>query len=252
MQLKSLKAGFTLIELLVVIAIIAILAAILFPVFAKAREKARTISCLSNTKQLGLAVAMYVQDHDEAFGGGSTHLGGDPSSCIGHRWWLDMIEPYVKNRQLKNCPSERVSVPFFDPILGDVKGTDCSNPGQYYSSYSWNVIICWIDGANGLGSFGCIPTLKYWGIRRGTALAAVSRPAEVIQIMDSADGWIETWADSMTDLARSRDGLPYRRHTDGFNAAYVDGHAKWSRMRATRLSNWVIQEVDPADEALLR
>ena len=243
------RNAFTLIELLVVIAIIAILAAILFPVFAQAREKARATSCLSNLKQLGLAAAMYVQDYDERFGGGSTHLGGDPGQCVGHRWWLDMIEPYVKNRQLKNCPSEKVRIAYWDYTLGDEPGTQCGE-GAYYSSYSWNVIICWFDGANGLNQlpgFTCIgdPNFRYWGIRRGTALAAVSRPAELIVMMDTRDGWIETWADVMTDLARSQDGVAYR-HNEGFNASFADGHAKYFRKRSSKLKNWVIQEL-PAE-----
>ncbi len=242
------RRGFTLIELLVVIAIIAILAAILFPVFAQAREKARSASCLSNLKQLGLAVAMYVQDYDERFAGGSTHLQGDPGNCIGHRWWIDMIEPYVKNRGLKNCPSERVRIPYFDPTIADVPGTQCGE-GIYYSSYSWNVIICWEDGANGINSipgFSCLgdPNFRYWGIRRGTSLAAVARPAEVIAIMDTRDGWIETWSDRMTDLYRNPNGpgVAYR-HNDGFNAVYVDGHARYHRKHSTKLRNWVIQEL---------
>src|SRR5579883_2154818 len=88
------KRGFTLIELLVVIAIIAILAAILFPVFARAREKARQISCLSNEKQLGLAYMMYVQDYDETF------VFGDPSGGKGAgSGWASSIYPYVKSTQ---------------------------------------------------------------------------------------------------------------------------------------------------------
>src|SRR5438128_5463059 len=85
--------GFTLIELLVVIAIIAILAAILFPVFAQAREKARAISCLSNAKQSGLAFAMYVQDYDEV----------TPCMGFGREWWTNLY-PYTKNLDLYYCP----------------------------------------------------------------------------------------------------------------------------------------------------
>ena len=89
------KRGFTLIELLVVIAIIAILAAILFPVFAKAREKARTASCQSNLKQIGLAFAMYKNDYDET-APGYNFSGG----------WVTVLQPYTKNSQIFVCPSK--------------------------------------------------------------------------------------------------------------------------------------------------
>jgi prepilin-type N-terminal cleavage/methylation domain-containing protein/prepilin-type processing-associated H-X9-DG protein len=94
------KRGFTLIELLVVIAIIAILAAILFPVFARAREKARQASCQSNLKQVTLGYLMYAQDYDEWFPGFLT------GSTTGTRYaWYDVIQPYIKNRQVYICPS---------------------------------------------------------------------------------------------------------------------------------------------------
>jgi len=96
------KAGFTLIELLVVIAIIAILAAILFPVFARAREKARQASCQSNEKQIGIALLMYVQDYDEIF----------PHHCRQSVCWAYKIEPYVKNAQLAVCPSWRATISY--------------------------------------------------------------------------------------------------------------------------------------------
>jgi len=93
--------GFTLIELLVVIAIIAILAAILFPVFAKAREKARQTSCLSNVKQLMLGVMQYAQDYDETLCIGARWMTND-----GWCWWTDALGPYVKNVQIFKCPSQ--------------------------------------------------------------------------------------------------------------------------------------------------
>jgi len=115
------RNAFTLIELLVVIAIIAILAAILFPVFARAREKARQISCISNTKQMGLASGMYVQDYDEQFyphrfncpvngcnplmavnGGPFNNISGAAQNKI---FWISLLQPYVKNYQVFVCPS---------------------------------------------------------------------------------------------------------------------------------------------------
>src|SRR4051812_7716570 len=100
------RNGFTLIELLVVIAIIPILAAILFPVFAQAREKARQTGCLSNLKQIGTGLMMYTQDYDEAY----------PCNWYGGLWptmpngrqykWMDALYPYVKNEQVFTCPSD--------------------------------------------------------------------------------------------------------------------------------------------------
>ena len=98
------KKGFTLIELLVVIAIIAILAAILFPVFAKAREKARQSSCLSNTKQIGLAVMQYAQDYDERLC--PTYSG---TSLADYMSWAMKIAPYAKNNQVFDCPSSTIA-----------------------------------------------------------------------------------------------------------------------------------------------
>ena len=110
---KPIRSGFTLIELLVVIAIIAILAAILFPVFAKAREKARQASCQSNEKQLGLAFLQYVQDNDEIFPGGNPNQCTPANvavSCFGYDGgWAGKIYPYVKSTGLYKCPDDSTS-----------------------------------------------------------------------------------------------------------------------------------------------
>ena len=94
------RKAFTLIELLVVIAIIAILAAILFPVFAKAREKARTITCTSNAKQLALAVSQYVQDYDETLPLGNMY-------AVDGEWWK-LVQPYCKSTQMLVCPTTKI------------------------------------------------------------------------------------------------------------------------------------------------
>jgi prepilin-type N-terminal cleavage/methylation domain-containing protein len=98
------RAAFTLIELLVVIAIIAILAAILFPVFAQAREKARQTACLSNMKQIGTGLLMYMQDYDEIY---PMHIDCDRnmSPACPNLAWMNMIDPYVKNKQIFSCSS---------------------------------------------------------------------------------------------------------------------------------------------------
>lgn len=113
---QSIKSGFTLIELLIVIAIIALLAAILFPVFARARENARRASCASNLKQIGLGIMQYAQDYDEVmvpsymdgtcancYTNGGYSYGTDPS--YGNYRWMDLIYPYVKSEAIFNCPS---------------------------------------------------------------------------------------------------------------------------------------------------
>src|SRR6201994_4278177 len=101
--------GFTLIELLVVIAIIAILAAILFPVFAKVREKARQTSCLSNEKQIGLAFTQYIQDNDETFPvqGGEDAGSIQPSLGMG---WAGQVYPYIKSTGVFKCPDDGTGV----------------------------------------------------------------------------------------------------------------------------------------------
>jgi len=121
--------GFTLIELLVVIAIIAILAAILFPVFAQAREKARQVSCLSNMKQLGTALLMYVQDYDEQFPSGSKlSFPNGPGTINPVNYgvgWAGQIYPYTKSAQIVKCPDDSTS------SVNAQNGTEALYPNSY-------------------------------------------------------------------------------------------------------------------------
>lgn len=135
---RTKKSGFTLIELLVVIAIIALLAAILFPVFARARERARQTSCASNMKQIGLGIIQYVQDFDEClpYADFNPVMGASspsPSNPVAGRYkWMDAIYPYVKSEQIFNCPSSPPRVQkytYYQNLSGD---------SQAYGSYAAN------------------------------------------------------------------------------------------------------------------
>ncbi len=134
------KAGFTLIELLVAIAIIAILAAILFPVFAKAREKARQTSCLSNRKQVALAAMQYAQDYDAVFPRPCTQF-LDWTAPVGKQcyslavYWFDVLQPYTKSTNLFYCPSHHGhSFVSYDDSYVSVSGVVINK-----LSYGWDV-----------------------------------------------------------------------------------------------------------------
>ena len=209
------KRGFTLIELLVVIAIIAILAAILFPVFAQAREKARQTSCLSNLKQAATATLMYVQDYDETFPIALyvSLNGATPCSFS----FYHAVAPYQKNADIMQCPSNR-------PALNGNIGVQqvglpplCpASPNATFLSYPFNFIVVEQGYPNPIfgGSAGD-------SRRTVRALAAIDFPAETALIFDgniTHQGGTANFGvfDSPVDP----------RHTSTLNANYTDGHAK--------------------------
>jgi prepilin-type N-terminal cleavage/methylation domain-containing protein/prepilin-type processing-associated H-X9-DG protein len=201
------KKGFTLIELLVVIAIIAILAAILFPVFAKAREKARQTSCLNNLKQIGTAFIQYAQDYDERFpvywrdqlqtdtsapgyyfltSNGAPGMGGKKTS------WMDFVYPYIKNTQVFVCPSA---------VLRE--------PGA--PSYGYNRKV-----SNSAG----VPC----------SLGDVTRPAEIILSLDYASQYGAYANVGEYNSFKTSTTTPPNcvcPHNDGTNVTFCDGHSKW-------------------------
>jgi prepilin-type N-terminal cleavage/methylation domain-containing protein len=219
MHLRRWKGqGFTLIELLVVIAIIAILAAILFPVFAQARDKARQSACLSNVKQIALGIAMYRQDWDGAnpFAGWPPGANGQfnvhsPGSHYEYEWQIT-VQPYLKNIGVLRCPSDKTS---YDE-------RPCSYIFNNYMAYNRQpfteaavdrpaeTVMLW-DGYGPTGS----ATMKTPPLVSGQAL-----PANLFREYSQWGGQAE-W------LADPKRGLP--RHNLGGHAIYQDLHVKWVR-----------------------
>jgi prepilin-type N-terminal cleavage/methylation domain-containing protein/prepilin-type processing-associated H-X9-DG protein len=200
------RKGFTLIELLVVIAIIAILAAILFPVFARARENARRASCMSNLKQIGLGMMMYVQDYDGKYflrtysSDGAGKITGTIYSYwypISGKQWV--LEPYIKSTQLFVCPSNSTA----------------------YQSYAYNSYPA---------------TIQY-------TESMIDEPSQMIAIVDdqfgggiayapNSPGWNSNFCKTPNTSASpgcTADEQFYGRHLDGVNMSFMDGHVKWLR-----------------------
>jgi prepilin-type N-terminal cleavage/methylation domain-containing protein/prepilin-type processing-associated H-X9-DG protein len=193
------RKGFTLIELLVVIAIIAILASILFPVFARARENARRSSCLSNMKQIGLGIKQYQQDYDEMFPP-RKNLGATlPVDQYGG--WPILIQPYVKSEQIFQCPSEP------NAPGGMTSGTAV----DYFYNYSL--------GSKDNGSGG--------EIQGGVSEASL--PFVTSTVMNG-DAHTKVSTNTSFDITYSPEDITAsKRHLEGANYAFADGHAKWLR-----------------------
>ncbi|MCC7493540.1 MAG: prepilin-type N-terminal cleavage/methylation domain-containing protein [Fimbriimonadaceae bacterium] len=208
------KRGFTLIELLVVIAIIAILAAILFPVFAKAREKARQSSCASNMKQIGIASLSYAQDYDEIY----------VPFARGNQKWGDLVQPYMKNSQTMDCPSRQYRMTRNTTVtpnsFWDV--ADAGNPSTGTLRYAY--------GINGWGMTIAGGAPKNCTGPQGRAMSAVARPAGTIMYAEGEGATPYSIGAGVMDLTQNRGQVGWNRHNDGMNNCYVDGHVKWSKL----------------------
>jgi prepilin-type N-terminal cleavage/methylation domain-containing protein/prepilin-type processing-associated H-X9-DG protein len=205
------RKGFTLIELLVVIAIIAILAAILFPVFARAREKARQASCQSNEKQILLAVRMYAQDYDDRLPEGTFYWDSpDASGTNDAGPWFALLMPYIKNVQVLVCPSHTSPV-------GDSDWTDA---GGLWATWQGTSV-----------SYAANATLS-----RGTMLAELIQPAEWIWLVeyDVDASTYSSWSAYWYNGCDVKPNYAYRpwgsyaefEHNGQMNIGFVDGHVK--------------------------
>jgi prepilin-type N-terminal cleavage/methylation domain-containing protein/prepilin-type processing-associated H-X9-DG protein len=231
---RASRPGFTLIELLVVIAIIAILAAILFPVFAQAREKARAATCLSNQKQIALAISMYAQDYDETF--------PYPYFQVTDQWWENMVNPYIKSQNTggiltcRSAPSAGFAYSM-NEAMGGKSLAAASRPADTVLTADSAQVPRLRDKVTGLNR--AFPYFLYTVVGSGEALW--NPPAN----FKSGKGDPNATLMPDQDPARSLDadidqaeGLARYRHSEGVNASFADGHTKFVRRGAFRLFQW--------------
>jgi prepilin-type N-terminal cleavage/methylation domain-containing protein/prepilin-type processing-associated H-X9-DG protein len=254
MSCQALRRGFTLIELLVVIAIIAILAAILFPVFSQAREKARQASCVSNMKNLGMGLMQYVNDYDEAFPAWRTPCWGDGWAQRSRNAlaWFEQLDPYLRNLEVFRCPTARFEWQWLASCYPNHSNHNLFRRPNRRVNYGFNEAI----------HNSAIMEADPW--RRGFGrLPGMRAPAEIAVIADNWDTFLNPWAEDDTfrvnvriafaqrslcdELGRGGRGCPtsalrelkaergdaalenLTRHLGGSAITFADGHAKWFR-----------------------
>lgn len=232
---KKERRAFTLIELLVVIAIIAILAAILFPVFARARENARRSSCMSNLKQMGLAIMQYSQDYDEKLvpngvcgpiklesGGNSTNgLCSAPAPGNYYHLWWSIIFPYVKNTQIFVCPSSGTS------WSGDYYPK--TSAGSSYASYGYNQNLASFISLSSIPQVATTPFIADSTYYLTNAYNTCTSSASGIAGMNQSDNVVCTSFSSGTNA-----DPPNPLHLGTFNMLFLDGHVK-----TQQINDWV-------------
>ena len=255
------RSGFTLIELLVVIAIIAILAAILFPVFAQAREKARQASCASNLKQIGTAFVSYSQDYDEMCP--RAMWGGSPSGTLCS--WPTIIQPYVKSVDIFRCPS------YTSEPLGVTPGTyaapgGCGTlPKGYVVTYLYNLAIGGNREDDAPANSSAVPTASLNDIVKSAQTVLLADGAATPQLNVEPVKWPErlgpagslpisgrtSWilvSGSSTNLSGAWGGggsnfidygAPAARHAQMTNVLWADGHVKAAKISSASDSFWV-------------
>ncbi len=234
------RHGFTLIELLVVIAIIAILAAILFPVFAQARSKARQATCLSNGKQVGLAISMYAQDYDETLPGNEMPMAGlsqplgwmqpfDPAVPLTYRVWAREIMPYARNMGVFRCPETK-------PRSSDGPCDPANN-------------TCEVANTPGAGTTNYLMN----GVVDSRSLAVVPAPADIILVHEVRNyNRVAQQKPYMITEGSKRlaTGITHAYydflHNAGANLVFCDGHVKWQRKDQIRVAEFGIPpELNP-------
>lgn len=225
---RRISAGFTLIELLVVIAIIAILAAILFPVFAQARESARQTACTSNLRQIGLGLMMYVQDYDEVFPPADYGNPNGQPPYTQFAWYsgnggqfyppccFDLLQPYEKNVQIHKCPSDGSGLPPTTKLTSYNSGD--GRPLQPLS-YALNRYFFYNS------------TTGQFSPARSWTLAEISGPANKIFMAEAASVLgRELIGPSNLNLVVNGQPPLFTRHKEGGVYVYADGHVKWHKM----------------------
>lgn len=239
---RSAVCGFTLIELLVVISIIFLLAAILFPVFGRARENARRAACQSNLKQISVALLLYAQDYDDRLvearygntgnqGFGESTPPGDP---VVRYKWMDAIQPHIKNEQVFNCPSQKFPTTVEDGIT---YYSYSFRDGTHYGSYAIN--------ATYFSAGDAFQSPAYTGTAAGVPLSSLEAAANTVWVTDGNVGYLFYWditsfpfaqdSNQPRRMGNSSDRLAasiIERHLGTTNVLYCDGHVKAVRLEA--------------------